>query len=177
MKYSELDDCENCPLMKEEICPGGYTSSSGGNPIEPPCCSFDDDTDLEQWIEEYYESQWRYEEYLDRKYKEEQEKKRKAEVAKKKRNYLKWYCFDENLEVKRAKKRLQSHKAAVSLGESLAFAFNTTNEMFGYSERIKKNNKADEELKRLEDELALAERKLKEKQKEGRKTEGYKEIK
>jgi len=177
MLYKEIDDCEQCPLLKEEICPGGWTASPSGSPIEPPCCSFDDDTDLEQWVEDYYENQRRYEEYLDRKWEEEQEKKRKAEVAKKKRNYLKIYCTSERVDVKRAKKRLQSHKAAVSLGESIAFAFNTTNEMFGYSERLNKNQKVDDELKRLEDELANAEKKLKEKQKEGRKTEKYKSIK
>lgn len=49
--------------------------------------------------------------------------------------------------------------------------------MFGYSERLKKNKKVDDELKRLEDALADAEMKLKEKQKEGRKTEKYKSIK
>lgn len=177
MLYKEIDDCEQCPLLKEEICPGGWTASPSGSPIEPPCCSFDDDTDLEQWLEDYYENQRRYEEYLDRKWEDEQEKKRKAEVAKKKRNYLKIYCNYERIDVKRAKKRLQSYKAAVSLGESIAFAFNTANAMFGYSERLNKNQKADDELKRLEDELANAEKKLKEKQKEGRKTEKYKSIK
>lgn len=80
------------------------------------------------------------------------------------------------MEVKRARKSLAAHQAAISLGESLAFAFNMTNEMFGYSERLKKNQKADNELKKLEGALAEAERKLKEKQKEGRKTEKYKSI-
>ena len=177
MLYKEIDDCEQCPLMKEEICPGGWTASPSGDPIEPPCCSFDDDTDLEQWVEDYYDSLRRHEEYLDRKWKEEQEKMRKAEIAKKKRDYLKVYCTSERIDVKRARKRLQAHKAAVSLGESIAFAFNTTNEMFGYSERIKKNQKADDELKKLENELVSAEQKLKEKQKEGRNTEKYKSIK
>lgn len=173
MKTSEIEDCENCPLLKEEICPGGMTSSPSGTPIEPPCCSFDDDTDLDQWIEDYYDGQRRYEEYLDRKYEEEQKKKHKADVAKRKRNYLKWYCFDEKLEVKRARKRLAAHQAAVSLAESMAFAFNTTNEMFRYSERASVNTNADEELKRLQNALSEVENRLKEKQKEGRKTEGY----
>lgn len=173
MKASEIEDCENCPLLKEEICPGGMTSSPSGTPIEPPCCSFDDDTDLDQWIDDYYDGQRRYEEYLDRKYEEEQKKKHKADVAKRKRNYLKWYCFDEKLEVKRARKRLEAHQAAVSLAESMAFAFNTTNEIFGYSERASVNTNADEELKRLQNALSESESRLKEKQKEGRKTEGY----
>lgn len=176
MKAAEIEDCENCPLLEEGICPGGMTSTPSGIPIEPPCCSFDDDTDLDQWIEDYYESQRQYDEYLDRKWEAEQEKERKSEKAKKRRDYLKWYCFNEKLEVKKARKRLTAHQAAISLGESLAFAFNMTNEMFGYSERLKKNQKVDNELKKLEGALAEAERKLKEKQKEGRKTEKYKSI-
>lgn len=176
MKASEIEDCENCPLLAEEICPGGMTSSPSGTPIEPPCCSFDDDTDLDQWISDYYDSQRRYEEYLDRKWKEEQEKKRKAEKAKKRRDYLKWYCFDEKMEVKKARKRLAAHQAAVHFAESMAFAINTTNEMFQYSERVNVNKKVDDELERLKNALADAEKKLKEKQKEGRKTEKYKSI-
>lgn len=176
MKASEIEDCENCPLLKEEICPGGMTYSPSGTPIEPPCCSFDDDTDLDQWIEDYYDRKRRYKEYLNRNREEEQEKKRKAEKAKKRRDYLKWYCFDEKLEVKRARKRLSAHQAAVSLAESIAFAFNTTNEMFGYSERVNVNTNADEKLKRLQNALSEAENRLKEKQKEGRKTDGYLSI-
>ncbi len=176
MKASEIEDCENCPLLAEEICPGGMTSSPSGTPIEPLCCSFDDDTDLDQWISDYYDSQRRYEEYLDRKWKEEQEKKRKAEKAKKRRDYLKWYCFDEKMEVKKARKRLAAHQAAVRFAESMAFAINTTNEMFQYSERVSVNKKVDDELERLQNALADAEMKLKEKQKEGRKTEQYKSI-
>ncbi|WP_281513505.1 hypothetical protein [Bacteroides acidifaciens] len=176
MKASEIEDCGNCPLLKEEICPGGMTSSPSGMPIEPPCCSFDDNTDLDKWIEDYYDSQRRYEKYLDRKWEAEQEKKRKAEKAKKRRNYLKWYCFNEKLEVKRARKRISAHQAAVSLAESMAFAFNTTNEIFGYSERVSVNTNADEELKKLQNALSDAESRLKEKQKEGRKTKRYLEI-
>lgn len=176
MKAAEIEDCENCPLLKEEICPGGMTSSPSGTPIEPPCCSFDDNTDLDQWIEDYYDSQRRYEEYLDRKYEEEQKKKHKADVARRKRNYLKIYCVSERIEVKRARKRLSAHQAAISLVESMAFAFNTTNEIFGYSERASVNTNADEELKKLQNALSEAENRLKEKQKEGRKTKGYLEI-
>lgn len=58
----------------------------------------------------------------------------------------------------------------------MAFAINTTNEMFRYSERVIVNKKVDEEMERLKNALADAEKKLKEKQKEGRKTEKYKSI-
>lgn len=84
MKASEIEYCENCPLLKEEIYPGGMTSSQSGTPIDPPCCSFDDDTDLDQWIEDYYDGQMRYEEYIYKKREEEQKKKCKAGYCKEK---------------------------------------------------------------------------------------------
>lgn len=176
MLFKELDDCEQCPLMKEEICPGGWSASPSGMPIEPPCCSFEDDTDLDKWINDYYENLSRYEERLDREWRAEREKKRKAEKAKRKRDYLKRYCFAEETEVKRARKRLSAHQAAVSFAQSMAFAINTTNEMFHYSERVSVNKKVDDELERLQNALADAEKKLKEKQKEGRNRKEYKNI-
>ena len=39
----DITCCEECPLYKKD-CPGGWTSNGSGNPIEPPCCSWDDDT-------------------------------------------------------------------------------------------------------------------------------------
>lgn len=39
----DITDCDSCPIYKAD-CPGGYTSGGGGQPIEPPCCSWDDDT-------------------------------------------------------------------------------------------------------------------------------------
>lgn len=37
-----INDCSDCPLYKND-CPGGWSSGSGGTPIEPPCCSWNDD--------------------------------------------------------------------------------------------------------------------------------------
>ena len=47
MTLKEVDgNCEICPLLEENICPGGYRCY-GGAPIEPPCCSIDEDADLD----------------------------------------------------------------------------------------------------------------------------------
>lgn len=42
---SQIDDCSECPLYQNE-CPGGMISGSGGSPIEPPCTSWNDDTEV-----------------------------------------------------------------------------------------------------------------------------------
>lgn len=41
----DIHDCNDCPIYKEE-CSGGWTSDGGGQPIEPPCCSWNDDTEV-----------------------------------------------------------------------------------------------------------------------------------
>ena len=64
MRLKDLgEDCELCPVLKAELCTGGFTCY-GGQPIEPPCCSMDEDTDLDQWVEDALERERKYEEYL-----------------------------------------------------------------------------------------------------------------
>ena len=41
----DIEDCDSCPL-KDHDCPGGWTSGGSGQPIEPPCCSWNDDTEV-----------------------------------------------------------------------------------------------------------------------------------
>lgn len=41
----DINDCSACPLHKND-CPGGWTSGGGGTPIEPPCCSWNDDKEI-----------------------------------------------------------------------------------------------------------------------------------
>lgn len=175
-EIAELEDCEKCPLYINEICPGGFTSSPSGEPVEPPCCGFDDDTDLDKWVSDYYERQKRYENYLDAKYKKEQEKLKKANIAKQKRTFLKNYCYSEQYEVKRLKKKIKALENSIEFAESLVSAINITNEMFGYAERKQVDPIKNEELYNLQKELQKAEETLKNKQKEGRKTPKYKEI-
>jgi hypothetical protein len=40
-----INDCENCPLYKHD-CIGGYTSNGNGTPIEPPCCSWNENDEI-----------------------------------------------------------------------------------------------------------------------------------
>lgn len=73
MKLSEIDDCSICPLPGEGLCPGSMVCY-GGEPIEPPCTSWDGDEDVEDYIESVHASILEREEYEDR-LREEREKK------------------------------------------------------------------------------------------------------
>lgn len=41
----DIDDCSVCPLYKKD-CKGGWTSGGGGEPIEPPCCSWNKNDEI-----------------------------------------------------------------------------------------------------------------------------------
>ena len=135
MKYSEIQDCpKGCPVFEAGICPGGY-ACYGGNPIEPPCTSFEPDTDLEEWIVQHYERELRRDEAEDRRIRKEAEQREANALAQKRRNQAKWEVLSETKEIKRLKKAIMANNAAIRSAENMAFAINTTNEMFGYSER------------------------------------------
>ena len=140
MKYSELTDCPNgCPVYEEGICTGGY-ACYGGDPIEPPCTSFDDDTDLDEWILRYHDRQRRFDEAEDKRIKAEKAKQERNAIAKKRRMESAWEVRSETREIKSLKKRISGNEAVMRLAESLAFAVNITNEMFRYSERVSTKN-------------------------------------
>ena len=66
-KASDITECEECPLFGND-CTGGWTSSPSGTPIEPPCCSWNDDTEVYVGMYEYrelslQEIKWAQEEY------------------------------------------------------------------------------------------------------------------
>lgn len=162
-------ECEDCPLNDGECCPGGYTSNGRGEPIEPPCCMFDDDTDMEEWLDGYYERQSRREDAEDRRMRAQKEKEAKNKITQERRRRSKLHVLSETQEIKRLQKRIAANNSAMRLADSLAFAFNATNEMFGYSERYnaeKAMRPAEIENKELQqriDELsAIKKQKLKE---------------
>lgn len=175
VKLSEIDDCSICPLPGEDLCPGGMVCY-GGEPIEPPCTSWDGDEDVEDYIESVHASILEREEYEDRLREEREKKKRKNEIAKRKRQYLNIYCYSEKHDVKSLKKQIKSYESIERFADSMATAFNITNEMFRYPERKEVNPEITEKLKSLREQLKKAEQKLKDKQKECRNTEKYKSI-
>lgn len=78
----DIDDCSNCPLYKSE-CLGGWTSDGAGNPIEPPCTSWNDDDEIWDGMLGLQYLEW--EEYEERQKKRERSMKAKkaAETRKK----------------------------------------------------------------------------------------------
>lgn len=83
-KASEIEECEDCPLLGND-CPGGWTSGAGGTPIEPPCCSWNGDEEIyEGMYDRDYrfspqELKWAQEEY-DRREAARREKLHKQEI-------------------------------------------------------------------------------------------------
>jgi hypothetical protein len=133
--FSEKESCDGCPLLESEICTGGW-QCYGGEPIEPPCCCFDDDTDLDEWVSNYWKQQLAREEREDNRIREEAKKKERAKKASDTRHAMRWYCRDELYELNRLQKALKAQEAAERLASSLADAINITNEMFRYEDRV-----------------------------------------
>lgn len=175
MLTSEIEDCENCPILKEGLCTGGFAPTPNG-PIEPPCASFVGDEDVYEWIKECYTSMERYEAYEEKCRKEAQEKKRKAELKKKRHSFLKAYCVAEYAKVDKIKKELKMLERSIEQAQVMSFAVNMANEMFGYNERTHLRPEVEELRDNLEAALEEAKANLAAKQKECQKTAEYKAI-
>ncbi len=164
-EFREQEDCSECPLLEAELCSGGFCCY-GGEPIEPPCCSFDDDTDLDKWVENHLIQQLKWEEQEDRRIREEKKKKERAKKASDTRRAMRWYCRDEISDLKRAQNLLRAQKATEHFASSFVQAVNITNEMFRYEERIAVNSEVSTEVKRLEAEVISAKERYDAKRKE-----------
>lgn len=163
--FAQEECCDGCPLLENEICPGGFVCY-GGQPIEPPCCCFDDNTDLDDWVNDYFEQKKRREELEESRLKKEQKKRERARKAAETRRAVRLYCFSEIKTLKQAEKELKAQLAAERFAVSLVEAINTTNEMFRYKERVSVNPETSDEIKRLEAEVLIAKGKYDAKRKE-----------
>lgn len=162
---AEKEDCDGCPLLENEICHGGFRCY-GGEPIEPPCCCFEDDTDLDEWVSDYFDRQRRYEEAEDKRLQAEKKKKEQDKKAAETRRAMRLYCWAEIQELKRAQKALEAQKAVERFASSLVEAINVTNEMFRYEERVTVNHEISAEVQRLEAEVNAAKKAYDSKRKE-----------
>lgn len=153
--FRKQESCDNCPLLESEICPSGW-QCYGGEPIEPPCCSFEDDTDLDEWVIRHLEQQRAREDREDRLVREEAKKKERAKKAADTRRAMRWYCREEINALKQAKKALAAQEAIEHFASSFAEAVNFANEMFRYKERTVVKPEISAEVKRLEAEVDTA---------------------
>lgn len=154
MKLKDLNgDCTGCPLIPAHFCNGGFRCY-GGAPIEPPCCDMDEDTDLDEWVEEADEKRRAYERRLESKEREERLKRERAAKAAETRRAMRYYCISEISALKRAEKALRRQKDLERMASSLAQAMNITNEMFRYEERVKVRPEISDEVQRLEKAVA-----------------------
>lgn len=157
-EIADSEDCDLCPVKEAELCCGGY-NCYGGAQVEPPCCMFDDDTDIDEWISEY-------ENWKDSQIKSEKAKQEKTKKAAETRREMRWYCLNELQEIKSLEKALSAYESQLSLASSFAFAFNTTNEMFRCPERLKEKPEVKLNIERMKSKIQESKQRYEEKRKE-----------
>lgn len=84
VKAKDITDCDNCPLYNND-CLGGWTSGGGGIPIEPPCCSWNDEDEI---YEGMYDCEMDYSEQELKWIEEERKRKEEESEEKKKKEYI-----------------------------------------------------------------------------------------
>lgn len=142
MKAKEIEDCENCPLLGNH-CPGGMTSSPGGIPIEPPCCSWSPEDEIsEEKMDKEHES---YIRELEEEWEFEKKLRVKKEEAKKRRRESMLHVYSETKEINRLKRKY----AGLAKLRSLASAFSVTNEIM----KIPKNVRVEIGKSKIEQEM------------------------
>lgn len=127
-----LEDCDNCPIRNAELC---HPSMCFDN--DPPCSFAPDDMKASEWIKQKLEQNKRYEAIEKKRIVAERERKAKQELSKKRKQEAKWHVMQETRQINNLKKRIRANELILSRADSFAFATNMTNEMFGYSTRVK----------------------------------------
>lgn len=166
MLAREIEDCDYCPLIEEGLCTGGFTSDGRGMPMEPPCCSWDPDEDIDQWIINFYERRRRAEEWADKKYREAQAKKERAAKAAKTRSEVRQYTSKERDELKMVERRLRVLERQIDFARSMAEAFNFADNMMGGKPRYVIPEKESQQIQQLKRMVKEAEARLKAKREE-----------
>lgn len=124
-----VENCEVCPLANTRECAGGMVCY-GGSPIEPPCCSFEDDDDIGAYA--YGQEMYR-EQCVERDYQEMQAKKKKQESAAKAaqtRREMQIYCSREISKLKTLEKRLRSYESLLRMVRNLSVAVNIADDVY-----------------------------------------------
>lgn len=121
---------------------------------------------MDEWVREKREQCRLYEERQEQQERKEREKKQIADARAETTRQMKNYCHYERQEVLRLQKEIKSLEKTISTAECRAYAFNTTNKMFGYEERKQVRPELTAKLENLKEQLKVAEEKYKVKRKE-----------
>jgi hypothetical protein len=123
-----LDFCEDlCPLRHSGDCPGGMVSGYGGQPIEPPCCSWSEDEDLDELPGIIEGRRQAEEDHQHAIYLVKKEKEEKNHIAARRRQESARHVYAENSEIKRLKKRIRGNSNTVHFQRSFGSALNFAN--------------------------------------------------
>lgn len=106
------DDCELCPLHKQDMCHG--LANHGTGPVYPPCSELDEDTDVDEYLERLLRQRC---ERLKREQKQREErraKEQKKELQRKRSRYSNAYCRTELERVNEFNKMIKNLEKALS---------------------------------------------------------------
>lgn len=142
-------DCDVCPIKKNGLCNGTSVACYGGEPVFAPCCEFEDNLDIDEYIETELERIRKYNEQREKLAKEKQAKKEKSDRAAKLRKESDLYCYAEIAEIKKLKKQIKAMQDTYDAVKTKASVYNSVNKLFGYSERYM------EEIPEIENTLAI----------------------
>ena len=97
MKAKDITDCSECPLYEND-CKGGMTSNGCGEPIEPPCCGWNEEDEITESMyscKPLSENEIAQMRYMQKSYDEELLKK-EQDVALQERKHLEKIVFNLN---------------------------------------------------------------------------------
>lgn len=172
------DDCDLCPLHKQNMCHG--LMNYGNGPVYPPCSEMDENTDVEQYLDHIRTIARSKIEKQEEKRKSEAEKRQKKEIQKRRKRFSDTYCKKEIQAVNQLKKTIKKLENTLdSIKTDLIFseAMNIDGISFGNPDKLKKiMNKINEQLIDKKVILDSAQKQLSIKREESRQTEEYKNI-
>lgn len=172
-----LECSEYCPLYGE-FCRGGVVCY-GGEPIEPPCCSFKDEDVLQEKYDKFLYGRYCWEQKLKEKEEKQRIKEEKSKIRKQKLREYKWRNYEDLQKIKDLKKYIKDYNNKLKQIDRLdiyAIAVNSTNEFFiGFNcscpndiDRSKLQNGKDfciNEIKKCEEQINNIKLKIKENEK------------
>ena len=160
-------DCDVCPLKEKDLCNGASVSCYGDEPVYAPCCEFEDDLDLDEYIKRSLDNIRKYEDWEYKRINAARVKKEKAQKAAETRRQLRMYCIDEITKIKSLKNAIKVIQKSYDSYKTRVSAMNSANKIFGYSARFEETvPDIERRLTTLQEQLVIAEQNYVNKRKE-----------